>query len=276
MKFFKKIHNKVLNKTTNNIFMNRDYRKLDVNYDNFFSITSPSINLEKPLIKQIQRVSFELSNICNYSMIHKKCPASRVKEKKVLSAGIVEKVITELSSINYEGLFVFHRYNEPFIDPRLFGFIKTANKLCPNSKILLLTNGFYLTQQLANELTELNIWILAVSAYSDAEFERLSALTVNFPYTVFKSILDGRENIYDGEILDHKKNCFAPLRDLTINAQGEVVLCCLDWENRHVFGKLDKNSLDDIVKEKKFQQLALDLSTGKRNLDICRRCSMVR
>jgi phosphatidylglycerophosphate synthase len=42
----------------------------------------------------------------------------------------------------FDGVIAFHIYNEPLIDPRLFSFIEYARRICPQGRILILTNGF--------------------------------------------------------------------------------------------------------------------------------------
>ena len=263
-------------KKNEHVFTNTYYQHLKVNYDNFFEINNNNIDFGSPLLNQIQRVSLEISNTCNFATCHKKCPASRVTIKKTLPTSIIKNVLTELSEINYSGVVAFHRYNEPLIDPRLFYLIELTQKLCPNSKILILTNGFYLTEQLALDIANLNIWVLAVSAYSKDEFKRLSSIDIKIPYIVFDSVLDDREDIYSKDPLDLKVACFAPLRDLTINVDGKVVLCCLDWLNKNDLGDCANAKLADIVNDQYFINIAKDLSNKMRCLDICRRCSMVR
>lgn len=58
----------------------------------------------------------------------------------------------------------------------------------------------------------------------------------------------------------------------TINVSGEVVLCCLDWKNKYVFGDLKCESLNDVINKDDFKRTY----RNKGNLDICRRCTMGR
>ena len=44
-----------------------------------------AIDQMNDIIKSIKRVSFELSNLCNYAAIHPQCPASKVKRPIFLS-----------------------------------------------------------------------------------------------------------------------------------------------------------------------------------------------
>lgn len=252
------------------------YKKLIINYDNFFEAFNSEGLSALPLIHQIRRISFELSNICNYSTIHKKCPLSQKKDKIVLAADVVQKTLTELGLIHYYGVIAFHIYNEPLIDPRLFDFIKYARNACPDAKILILTNGYYLDQTIADELSGLGVWIIAVSAYSKSEYARLTKLHVAIPYKVFWAELDDRESMYERAPINLQKPCCAPIKDLSIACTGEVILCCLDWKHRHTFGNLKHESLHSVLSKQEFADAARGLASGKRTLDLCTRCDWVR
>lgn len=257
-------------------FVNELYERLDVNYENVLEKVNIDTNTDGPLIKQVKRVTFGLSNICCYSMFHKKCPLYRQKDKTVLPSKIVYKTIDELAEIDYEGIFVFHFYNEPLIDPRLFSFINYAKTHCPSSKIFILSNGFYLTQQMADELAQLGVWILAVSSYSKAEHMRLVGLDVKVPYYVYYQVLDDRGDMYDKALLNLDKPCFAPVGDITIAPTGEMVLCCLDWKYRHKFGNLNYESLSSVLNNPETRRVYLNLIQGRRNLHLCQRCDWNR
>lgn len=260
-------------------FQNDLYKQLDVNYDNFFpkiyENESPYFK-NRPIIQQIKRISFELSNICNYAYCHKKCPLHGQKEKIVLPSRIVRETIDEVAQINYDGVFAFHIYSEPLIDPRLFSFIVYAKTKCPKSKTLILTNGFYLNQRIADELAELGIWILAVTAYSRSEFNRLSALDVKVPYYVFEADLVDLKNMYDKTPLDTKIPCHAPVGDVSVACTGDIVLCCRDWKRRYRLGNLTRESLYSILNKKETLEVYNSLICGERKLYLCRRCNWAR
>lgn len=258
-------------------FKNDLYKNIKINYDNFFTCKENQvIDDNKPLINQIKRISFELSNICNYSYIHKKCPISLETEKKILSSKLIYKVIDEMAEINYDGVFAFHRYNEPFIDPRLFDFIRYSRSKCPDSKVLILTNGFYFNQTIGDELAELGVWNIAVTAYSVKEYQRLISLDIKVPYLVFFGALDDRQCIYESEFLNLKSPCFAPVYDFTVNCNGDVALCCNDWKNSYTFGSLEDKTVKNILENENLVKAYHDLKSGNRNLDICKRCWDVR
>jgi len=231
---------------------------------------------EISLFKNTIRVSFELSNLCNYSFIHKKCPLFLEKRPTILPSTIVYSVLDSLHGLKFKGEIAFHTYNEPLIDPRLFQFISYARRSCPRSNIYICSNGFYLDQTLADELVAVGVSEIRISAYSDKEFERLGKMKLTIPFKVERQILDNRLNQYIGGIKNSSKPCFAPLNEICISRDGKIVLCCLDWKKEYVFGDLHKEPLETILKKDKVIETYDRLSKGDRFLELCKRCDWTR
>jgi 2-deoxy-scyllo-inosamine dehydrogenase (SAM-dependent) len=226
--------------------------------------------------KHIQRVAFELSNLCNYSNMHKKCPVSMYQGKCILDSKVFYKVVDELADLQYEHEIAFHRYNEPLIDPRLFTFIAYVNNKLPKARIFILTNGYYLTQEILNEFEKYDIGEIMVSSYSKDEHKRLSDLRTFIPYTVVFRTLDDRGDIYTREEINCKNPCYATIRDITIDCNANLSICCLDWRSMFTFGNLKDSCLKDILNGENFRKVHMELGRGIRNLEICKRCDWSR
>src|SRR4051812_36392122 len=115
-------------------------------------------------------VTLELSNLCNYSRLHSKCPAHEVRGPEILPSAAVADVIDTMAGQYYGvGKFLaFHVYNEPLLDPRLFKFVEYARSRLPRINIILWSNGWYLYEVIAEELARAGVTHFMVSAYSDA------------------------------------------------------------------------------------------------------------
>ena len=77
-----------------------------------------NIVFDNDFLKNIQGIAFELSNTCNLSQFHSKCPTSWYKEKIFLEENIIFKCLEELASVEFSGIIRFHRYNEPLLDKK--------------------------------------------------------------------------------------------------------------------------------------------------------------
>lgn len=223
-------------------------------------------------------VAIELSNLCQYSWLHKKCPLHlemastwRVREPKIISMETVYGVLKTLGKYGYGGKIYFNQYNEPLIDPRLFLFIGKAKDCCPESQVIIETNGHYLTRGLAQELMEAGVNHIVVTLYGDVEARDWPGVTY-----MDRGGLDDRLKIYAAPYVDRNVPCRAPLGQVVITRDAEVGLCCMDWKYRHTFGSLTDGTLEEILFSSRVRETYNRLSVGDRFLDICRRCKSHR
>lgn len=228
------------------------------------------------IFKYTSRISIELSNLCNYAEIHKKCPLNLVTEPTILPAKIVLSVLDNLKRNDFKGIIAFHTYNEPLIDPRLFKFIEYAHNVCPDNEIYICTNGFYLNQTLLDELVDSGVSKVQVSAYSKMEFKRLSKLKSSISFNVGMQELDDRLHLYERKENNTTKPCYAPLNEIIIAREGCISLCCLDWQRLHTYGNLYEQTLEEIIRAGELHAVYNRLSKGDRFLPICNKCGWSR
>lgn len=232
--------------------------------------------VERNPLAHTQRVSFELSNLCNYSHLHKKCPLSIAREPEILPSSVVFDTLDFLGEEGFSGRISFHNYNEPLTDPRLFNFIARARRNCPVSDVYICTNGYHLTQELADELVACGVSNFHVSGYSRSEIARLDKIKVDVPYKVVPMKLDDTMNAYERSFTGCMNPCFAPLNEIIITSDARMSLCCLDWRRKYCFGDLTRRSLKEVIVSKEMQFIYSQLSQGKRIFDICQRCDWTR
>ena len=281
--FFNEIINNIKNHSKSDRIPSPEnlmYEKRDKTYSSNIELDSPVeqiIPVNGDIFKLTTRITLELSNICNYSLFHKKCPLSLEREKIILSSKIVYAILDVLGRYNYKGQIAFHNYNEPLIDPRLFKFIEYSKQKCPNSLIYFSTNGFYLNQIMVDELIEIGLNRLHISAYNKNEYERLKKINIRIPHSVELLSLDERLNkVYNSSNGNNKNPCLAPLNEIIINRDAKISLCCLDWQRRYSFGDLHNQTLEEIIRDGNLINIYNRLSRGDRFLDICKGCNWSR
>lgn len=227
-------------------------------------------------LKHTRRVTIELSNRCNMAVFHKKCPLHGQTEPVVLPSSIVFDILTYLGKRKYDEFVAFHNYSDPMNDPRLFWFVEKCKLLVPKARVFILTNGWFLSESMMRDLERIRIGKLYVSAYSDSEYKRLSKLkTSKFKYRVTRiTELDERLTGYAEGQKSVSWPCYSPLGEVVIRCTGDVVVCCRDWDNRHVFGNVKKTKLKNILTQPEMLKMYKRLSSGDRYLDICKVCRM--
>lgn len=99
------------------------------------------------------QVILETSYFCNRRCGY--CPNAtidRISDKKYLSLELLEKISSDLGSIDYSEEIQLQLYNEPLADPDICKKISIIRSHCPNARITIYSNGDYLNQSLLEEL----------------------------------------------------------------------------------------------------------------------------
>ena len=234
-------------------------------------------------------IVLEMSNLCNYALLHPQCPVSQMKEKRVLPFETMEKLFDELKELNYKKIIWPFCYSEPLIDPRFFKVAEMIKDKLPDSRIALYSNGFFMNEVILKELENLNIPKIVFSIYTPADYERLLALDKwskenklkirlrlarRYP---MKKRMNDKMCWYDREPVVYDKICKGPLRYLTINSNGDVVICCHDFKAMHKFGNIQTQNLKDILQSDKVVETYVSLINKERSkFFLCSRCTKYR
>ena len=68
--------------------------------------------------------------------------------------------------------------------------------------------------------------------------------------------------------------CYIPTNRVYIDYNGDVNLCCHDWKNKHVFGNIKDNHINNIWNTR-MKSIKIQLANGNREcLDACKGCDV--
>jgi len=214
-----------------------------------------------------QCFAFELSNRCNLSRYHPKCPTKADAEPIILSTKIIKDTIDYFGEQKYNGTIYFNIYNEPMNNPRLLMLMHYVKEHC-GCNMNLWTNGWYLDQNLVNEINDLGVHI-TVTSYSDKDKARVDKL--NGKLVSNQHELDGRMDIYSQPSTNQGK-CHFPSTYGMINHKGYLVLCCMDCEYTHHFADLNVMGIKEALGSDERIKICEELESGARTLDVCKKC----
>ena len=224
-------------------------------------------------------VSIELTRTCNRRCVY--CPISlhpSFGENSQMSFELYSKIIKELKKMKYRGTISFTGFYEPLMFKKFMKYLRYLRRELPKTKIILYTNGDYLTEEVFSELEDMNVFSI-VSLHEDKDnnnFIRLSNFT-NEKYALLKKniqsgILSTRGNIVNVKKKERKTICIIPAIELTIDSNGNVIFCSDDFFSVNKYGNVAKSKLLDIWNNQEYKKLRKEISNGKFKLEICKGC----
>ncbi len=152
------------------------------------------------------------------------------RDTGIMKENLWIKIIDELSSLHYTGRISPHFYGEPLMDKRMPQLIAYARKKCPESYILIATNGDILTEPLLLQLVEKGVNQFTVTNYDDIEKDHLRKLSEKYSsYITYRSYQDITLKNRAGTIFNNRdtsisRACLRPSRQLVINWKGNILL----------------------------------------------------
>jgi len=208
-----------------------------------------------------------------------------------MTMSLIEKLVSDLKKINFEGAFCLCGYGEPMLHKN---FIEITNKLGELGGVEIITNG-----DLVNEKTLMNIFKsratrLLISLY-DGPKQVLKFKNMISDLKIPKDFVILRDRWYSdkmdygvkltnrvgtislGNQPDTKdyinKKCFYTAYQMLIDWNGDVFLCPQDWQRRQTMGNIMQQEIFDIWKGPILSKYRKRLLKGDRSLKPCNQCN---
>ncbi len=224
-------------------------------------------------------VNVELTRNCNRSCSY--CPLPKhpdFKKEERMSFKDFKKIVNELKKINYSSNFCFAGYYEPLIDENIFKFIEYAKNNLKKARLILYTNGDFLNKEKFKKLKENSI-LLIISLHNDKDdksYKRLLKITGNknviFKRNIEKYILSTRGGMVSVKNKEFKTSCIIPSVQLTIDVNGNVVICFDDFFSKYKYGNVKNSTIMNIWNSEKFKETKNSLLKGNTKEKICENC----
>ena len=243
-------------------------------------------------IPMLTWIDINPTELCNRKCVF--CP--RVDEsvypnqKLHLSLKLAEKIASELQELNYQGAVTFSGYGEPLLHPQI-------DELChifvsKNIRVEIVTNGDKLSIPLINKIVAKGDVFFVVSMYDGphqiSEFEEiLQNSNLNPESWILRDRWYAEEEDFGlkltnragvQKIRGHDANlegqpCFYPSYSLTVDWNGDVLLCVQDWNKRVKFGNLALENIWDVWTSSYISKFRNSNIRGKRKFAPCNSCT---
>lgn len=202
---------------------------------------------------------------------------------------LVDKLCEDLKRINYQGAFCLSGYGEPTLHNNLHEMIF---KLSLIGAVELITNGDTLSPKKIKEYFDSNLSKLIVSMY-DGEHQIEKFKKMREDANVPEDFLTLRNTWYDkddnfGLLLTNragtntagnqpkfklKKECFYPAYTSVIDWNGDIYLCCHDWQRRISMGNVMQTDFFEIWNGKTYTKYRKNLLLQDRSNSPCLNCN---
>ena len=257
-------------------------------------------------------IELETSTFCN-----RRCPwcpnsiYKRGSKQKHINKKLFLKIIKDLKNIDYKGSLALHNYNEPLLDRYLYDWIKIIRKELPKVKIIIFTNGDFLTKTICNKLLNSGVSTLYISVhdtikskdyenslhkflnklkikkiYKDISDDLGKKYKINYNkleiiyYIPFTHMLTSRGGIMKSLMteISNSSFCYLPFISSAIDYQGNVKVCCEVYpsnkEHRDygIIGNLKLSTFDELWFSKKYNSFRKKFLNNNIDNPLCKKC----
>jgi len=240
-----------------------------------------------PLFSQ---VLLETRTDCNRKCVF--CPQFHFERPiKIMKWNVFKKVIDELEELNFGGRIALFMTNEPLLEERLLKMISYARNKSPRFFLDITTNGKLLTLEFLDKLLKSGVDNININDYRSDRINRPDGISKNLIeiFQIFKNNPKISFNKrYSKEVLSNyagiikEKNnqlinefCNFPFRKLAISADGNIILCCNDYNYSTDFGNIIDKKIDNIWFSQDLNNFRINLLKGIR-AGLCKNCNQIQ
>ncbi len=219
----------------------------------------------------------------------------------VMKEELYNKLLNDLSDVDYSGMVLFSGESEPLLHKRLNRLIKSTKDKLPKCRIEVNSNGDLLTLAKLKQLFDSGLDTLSISMYDGPgqieQFETLrdaagcSSDQVLLRRRYLQNGNYGINMTNRGGLVDSdsfqteeanrsqddaryplKQVCYYPFYMLTVDVSGNTTICSHDWAKKYVVGNFGKAHIFDIWQGDRFHVARKKLAACDRSLKSCQTC----
>ncbi len=248
---------------------------------------STHLNLFKNIVngrskEYFRTIILETTTHCNRECYY--CPNElKPKPEAKMSPDVFGKVVENLSEIQFDGLLLPQLYGEPLLDSSLKTMVKDLKDNCPQCTIGVQSNGDFFSVDKYLELVASGVDYFLITEHSSTYRLQLKQIIkqcrkLKLAVPIYYRMIHHEKLFNRGGLVSvtsqiRYKRCFLAANTVTINKDGELLLCCNDYLSEFVLGDLAEENLLDIWNSSKYRNLREKLKKGIFEHEICRKCT---
>jgi radical SAM protein with 4Fe4S-binding SPASM domain len=226
-------------------------------------------------------INIETSTFCNRSCYYCANHTDPYPKQEHISEEVMNRILSELVDMRWTGIISLNFTNEPLLDETIFDSIACLRQACPQSRIIIYTNGDFLTETVFQDLRKFGLselWVTEHPPSTQHWRDRIEAIRRKHPWQIavrnieFSNLLHN----YTGRSSPLKtakmKKCTIARNSIQILYNGDVILCCACPRTGFVQGNVMKTGLLDIWRDSPWRKVREAAMNGKPKGDMCRKC----
>jgi len=233
-------------------------------------------------------ILLETTTYCNFRCWF--CPNSiyprgLLKNKKLMPTEVYKKVINELAAMHYYGTIYPFIDGEPLGDKRMPELVRYTREKLPKAKIMINTNGSFLTIPLYEKLLKCGVTRIDISQYAKEMLPNVRKV-LDYAKKARKNKSKISYRIFDkggyliqnrgGEIKKaksyEKPRCTYPDNNVVIDYNGDVRICCDDYHSSVKFGNVKNEKVIDIYNKPFYRKIRKELKRRIYRFPVCKKC----
>jgi len=191
----------------------------------------------------------------------------------------VDIIVQRLIDFDYKNTVSICGYGEPTLHKDLPTIISKLRS--SNVTIELITNGDLLTTDNINQYFDNGLSLVNVSIYdieTDIKITQLLMPIDSSRYVIKRKYIETPNLVNRISILNKKGKtksnpCYLTSYKMMVDIDGDVLLCCNEWDRLETFGNLQTSSIETIWLDNMNQRREL-LINGDRSIGACQYCDV--
>lgn len=233
-------------------------------------------------------VILSISDVCNLKCWC--CPRGHgyVRPEGIpdfMSLDTVKLLCNQLGK-DFCGRFSISGLGEPTLHPQFIEIVNMLNDLCPQSYIILITNGVKLTDEIVNmkciKEIEISVYSREDEDYFTSKYENYDGYGYNKRLKIrpmyiehLSSPVNNRAGnvfyISPREVPDTV--CYMPFYQVTVDTDGTIHHCSSDWKRIDTIGNIYEENVYDIYINNFKNMREKQLNHDRKSLPLCSKCN---
>ena len=199
--------------------------------------------------------------------------------KNYMKVELANKLAEELFKLKWQGIISVSGYGEPLLHPNIGNIIKAFTSR--NISTRLVTNGDRILNGkfTSKEIDSWDLSFIKIDCYDGQDdVDKINKILKDLK--TYKRIMTGPVGLSNraGVLWFNKtlkKPCYQPSIKSMMDWNGDVYVCCEDWNKETSFGNVYKQSFSSIWLSEELHDIRMRLQNGIRTFKSCKNCNFL-